>query len=76
MLNLLNRLFKIEYSYLILLVYSVVICPAVEAIETTTRKELSLREIILYEQVEQERQQQKKHYQERQTQLQEERQRR
>ncbi|MEM8722212.1 MAG: hypothetical protein AAGE84_23440 [Cyanobacteria bacterium P01_G01_bin.39] len=76
MLNLLNQLLKIECFYLILLAYSVVICTAVEAIETSTRKELSLGEIILYDQVEQERQQQQKHYQERQTQLQEERQRR
>jgi len=76
MLNLLNRLFKMECFCLILLAYSVVIYTAAEATEKISQRELSPREIIIHNQIEQERQQEEKQYQERQTQLQEERQRR
>lgn len=74
MLNLLNRLFKMECFCLILLACSVVIYTAAEATEEIVQKELSPREIILHNQIEQERQQEEKQYRERQTQLEQEQQ--
>ncbi|MGD1919677.1 MAG: hypothetical protein ACFCAD_12760 [Pleurocapsa sp.] len=55
MLDLLNRLFKMECFCLILLACSVVIYTAAEATEKIAQRELSPREIILHNQIEQER---------------------